>query len=205
MPRWRSISIKSEAAPFFILFDLTAPRLLDRSGKEQQFFRQGVLPASGCEMMPKVRRRAVSSLNPILLSKVLRGANLAKIARTAAFLRKAKGKICLRGDKKDIFAPGKKKTRLPYEDRFRCQTPGSTTAPGWATTAGPWWGSWCGITRRTPSCCTPPAPGWRWISPRRPTCARSSRRAHGGVWAVCGALRLWPESPPRMGWNFITD
>ena len=24
---------------------------------------------------------------------------------------------------KDIFAPGKKKTRLPYEDRFRCQTP----------------------------------------------------------------------------------
>jgi hypothetical protein len=35
---------------------------LDRPAKQQQFLGQSVLPASGCEMIAKVRRRAISSV-----------------------------------------------------------------------------------------------------------------------------------------------
>ena len=102
---------KVRSRAFFYLVRFDRPRLLDRSGKEQQFFRQGGFTRVG------VRNDAESAAARRLLLEshtfveVLRGANLAKIARTAAFLRKAKGKICLRGDKR-IFLPRGKKDPL---------------------------------------------------------------------------------------------
>jgi hypothetical protein len=39
---------------------------LDRAAKQQQFSVSVVLPASGCEMMAKVRRRKISSVRVLI-------------------------------------------------------------------------------------------------------------------------------------------
>ena len=61
MPRWRSISMKSEVAPFLILLLLTAPATWMAPPKRSSFSVRVVLPASGCAMTAKVRRRVISS------------------------------------------------------------------------------------------------------------------------------------------------
>ena len=60
IPRWRSISIKSLVAPFFILLLFTAPASCMAPPKRSSFSVKVVLPASGCDMIPKVRLRCIS-------------------------------------------------------------------------------------------------------------------------------------------------
>ena len=55
MPRCRSISMKSDVAPFLILLLLTAPATWIAPPKSSSFSVRVVLPASGCEMMANVR------------------------------------------------------------------------------------------------------------------------------------------------------
>ena len=63
MPRWRSISMKSEAAVLVILLDLTAPAVWMAPPNSRNFSVSVVLPASGWLMMAKVFRRAISWVN----------------------------------------------------------------------------------------------------------------------------------------------
>src|SRR5690606_8387757 len=63
MPLWRSISIKSEVACFLILLDLTAPAVWMAPPKRRSFSVRVVLPASGWDIMPKVLRLLISSVN----------------------------------------------------------------------------------------------------------------------------------------------
>jgi hypothetical protein len=61
--------IRAHPPPFAARLDFA--RQLDRPAEEQQFLGQVVLPASGCEMIPKVCRRAIFSvrmlINPLWL------------------------------------------------------------------------------------------------------------------------------------------
>ena len=61
MPRWRSMSMKSEDVLFLILFDFTAPATWIAPPKSRNFSVSVVLPASGWLMMAKVRRLLISS------------------------------------------------------------------------------------------------------------------------------------------------
>ena len=61
MPRWRSISMKSEAVLFRILFDFTAPAVWMAPPKSRNFSVSVVLPASGWLMIAKVLRLLISS------------------------------------------------------------------------------------------------------------------------------------------------
>lgn len=62
IPRWRSISIKSEVAPFFILLLLTAPASWMAPPNKSSFSVKVVFPASGWEMIPNVLRLAISCI-----------------------------------------------------------------------------------------------------------------------------------------------
>ena len=61
MPRCFSISIQSEVAWRLALRPLTAPAIWIAPENSSSFSVSVVLPASGWEMMAKVRRRRVSS------------------------------------------------------------------------------------------------------------------------------------------------
>src|SRR5262245_52874224 len=61
MPRWRSINIQSERARKPSRLALTAPASWIAPPNSSSFSVKVVLPASGCEMMAKVRRRRTSS------------------------------------------------------------------------------------------------------------------------------------------------
>src|SRR4051812_20651784 len=61
MPRCFSISIQSEVAWRVALRAFTLPAMWMAPAKRSSFSVRVVLPASGCEMMAKVRRRAVSA------------------------------------------------------------------------------------------------------------------------------------------------
>ena len=63
MPRCFSISIKSEVADFLILLFFTAPAVWIAPPKSKSFSVRVVLPASGWEIIPKVRRFSVASVN----------------------------------------------------------------------------------------------------------------------------------------------
>ncbi len=63
IPRCFSISIQSEVAVFLILLDFTAPAIWIAPPKRSSFSVRVVLPASGWEMMAKVRLRAISSVS----------------------------------------------------------------------------------------------------------------------------------------------
>ncbi len=65
IPRWRSISIKSLVAPFLILLLFTAPASWIAPPNSNSFSVKVVFPASGCEMMPKVRRLLISLIKLI--------------------------------------------------------------------------------------------------------------------------------------------
>ena len=69
MPRCFSISIQSEVAWREALRALTLPAIWIAPANSSSFSVSVVLPASGCEMMAKVRRRATSAarLNAISL------------------------------------------------------------------------------------------------------------------------------------------
>src|SRR6185503_2695288 len=60
MPRCFSISIQSEVAWRAALRALTLPAIWIAPAKRSSFSVSVVLPASGCEMIAKVRRRATS-------------------------------------------------------------------------------------------------------------------------------------------------
>ena len=60
MPRCFSISIQSEVACRALLRALTVPAIWIAPEKSSSFSVSVVLPASGCEMMAKVLRRATS-------------------------------------------------------------------------------------------------------------------------------------------------
>ena len=66
MPRWRSISMKSDVAPFFILLLLTAPATCMAPPKRSSFSVRVVFPASGCDMIAKVLRLVISSINAMI-------------------------------------------------------------------------------------------------------------------------------------------
>jgi hypothetical protein len=59
MPRSRSTAIQSERTRRPFAAHLHFTRQLGCSSKQQQFFGLCALPASGCEMIAKVRRRAI--------------------------------------------------------------------------------------------------------------------------------------------------
>src|SRR3954465_9014946 len=61
MPRCFSISIQSDVAWRVALRAFTEPAIWIAPEKSSSFSVSVVLPASGCEMMAKVRRRRVSS------------------------------------------------------------------------------------------------------------------------------------------------
>src|SRR5471032_2779889 len=61
MPRWRSSSIQSEVVARWFLRSLTAPARWIALPYSRNFSVSVVLPASGCEMIAKVRRRAISA------------------------------------------------------------------------------------------------------------------------------------------------
>ena len=61
IPRSFSISIQSEVAWREALRDLTDPASWIAPPNSRNFSVSVVLPASGCEMIAKVRRRAISS------------------------------------------------------------------------------------------------------------------------------------------------
>src|SRR5437763_9358008 len=61
MPRSRSIVIQSERARRRSPRALTSPAMWIAPANSSSFSVRVVLPASGCEMMAKVRRRAVSA------------------------------------------------------------------------------------------------------------------------------------------------
>src|SRR5215207_6751055 len=61
MPRCFSISIQSEVAWREALRPFTAPAIWIAPENSSSFSVSVVLPASGCEMMAKVRRRRVSA------------------------------------------------------------------------------------------------------------------------------------------------
>ena len=63
MPRCFSISIQSEVAWRLALRPLTAPAIWIAPENSSSFSVSVVLPASGWEMMAKVRRRRVSARN----------------------------------------------------------------------------------------------------------------------------------------------
>jgi len=60
MPRSRSIFIQSERGIASFSLGLDLPCEIDRAAEQQHFSVSVVLPASGCEMIAKVRRRATS-------------------------------------------------------------------------------------------------------------------------------------------------
>src|SRR5690625_5650338 len=62
IPRCCSISIQSEAAWRWALRDLTLPAIWMAPAKYSSFSVKVVLPASGCEIIAKVRRRATSEV-----------------------------------------------------------------------------------------------------------------------------------------------
>ena len=62
MPRCFSISIQSDVAVLRILLDLTAPATWIAPPYSSSFSVRVVLPASGCEMIAKVRLRRISSV-----------------------------------------------------------------------------------------------------------------------------------------------
>ena len=72
IPRCCSISKKSEAVPFLILFDFTAPAICMAPPNNNSFSVRVVLPASGWAIMANVLRRLISSVvdNDIIKNKV---------------------------------------------------------------------------------------------------------------------------------------
>src|SRR5687767_151316 len=67
MPRCFSISIQSEVAWRAALRAFTLPAIWIAPAKRSSFSVSVVLPASGCEMIAKVRRRAASAANGVRL------------------------------------------------------------------------------------------------------------------------------------------
>src|SRR5690606_28965297 len=61
MPRSCSSAIQSEVAWRVVLRDLTEPAIWIAPPNSRSFSVRVVLPASGCEMIAKVRRRAASA------------------------------------------------------------------------------------------------------------------------------------------------
>src|SRR5215467_12439508 len=60
MPRWRSSSIQSEVVARWFLRAVTEPANCTAPPYKRNFSVKVVLPASGCEMIAKVRRREIS-------------------------------------------------------------------------------------------------------------------------------------------------
>ena len=75
MPRCFSISIQSDVAWRVALRAFTLPAIWMAPAKSSSFSVSVVLPASGCEMMAKVRRRDASSA---ILDSVLIGRNFTR-------------------------------------------------------------------------------------------------------------------------------
>jgi hypothetical protein len=73
IPRCFSTSIQSEVACRAALRPLTAPASWIAPPKSSSFSVSVVLPASGCEMIAKVRRRATSFTNAGLGEVILFG------------------------------------------------------------------------------------------------------------------------------------
>ena len=70
MPRCFSISIQSEVAWREALRAFTEPAIWIAPEKSRSFSVSVVLPASGCEMMAKVRRRFTSGLSSVMARQV---------------------------------------------------------------------------------------------------------------------------------------
>src|SRR5687768_6264943 len=68
MPRSFSSAIQSDVACFAALRDLTEPVIWIAPPNSSSFSGSVVLPASGCEMIAKVRRLAVSSWCVVVMS-----------------------------------------------------------------------------------------------------------------------------------------
>src|ERR1017187_7680427 len=66
MPRWRSSSIQSLVVARWFLRSFTAPARWMALPYSRNFSVSVVLPASGCEMIAKVRRRAISAERSIV-------------------------------------------------------------------------------------------------------------------------------------------
>ena len=75
MPRSCSICIQSDTASRPALPDFTEPARWIAPEYSSSFSVSVVLPASGCEMMPKVRRRSASCARSIVGSQILKGAS----------------------------------------------------------------------------------------------------------------------------------
>ena len=95
MPRWRSISMKSDVAPFLILLLLTAPATWMAPPKSSSFSVRVVLPASGWAMTAKVRRRVISSCNVMYLFECFCRDPAQPVPATA--VATASGRVCKPG------------------------------------------------------------------------------------------------------------
>src|ERR1035437_8418747 len=82
MPRCFSISIQSLVAWRVALRAFTEPAIWIAPENSRSFSVRVVLPASGCEMMAKVRRRRVSKVNDKTKSKKYQGPSLASLAKS---------------------------------------------------------------------------------------------------------------------------
>ncbi len=72
MPRCCSRRIQSEVAWRAALRPLTAPAIWMAPPNSSSFSVSVVLPASGCEMIAKVRRRRISAASSFMAGDVLR-------------------------------------------------------------------------------------------------------------------------------------
>ena len=88
MPRCFSISIQSDTAARLFYLPLTAPAWAMAPPYSKNFSVSVVLPASGCEMIAKVRRRLISSLRPIVVPPIVIHGGAALRAARGVFYHK---------------------------------------------------------------------------------------------------------------------
>src|SRR5215469_15554125 len=80
MPRCCSSRIQSEVAWRAALRPLTVPAMVMAPPNSRSFSVSVVLPASGCEMIAKVRRRRISASNSVMSFECGSGARVAERA-----------------------------------------------------------------------------------------------------------------------------